>query len=125
MDLSTKQLNEIECLDYFALANCDYKDNTVEDGISAEEAYFQITNSGVKKVKTNNGDRLRKLLDTKKWRLRFMDMYEQGILEGSVPLYTLLGFEDNNIVPKCVMEFMAKTLFKGKDMIISFYNDNI
>jgi len=30
MDLSTKQLNEIECLDYFALANCDYKDNTVE-----------------------------------------------------------------------------------------------
>jgi len=54
-----------------------------------------------------------------------MDMYEQGILEGSVPLYTLLGFEDNNIVPKCVMEFMAKTLFKGKDMIISFYNDNI
>ena len=121
MDLSTKQLNEIECLDYFALANCDYKDNTVE------EAYFQITNSGVKKVKTNNGDRLRKLLDTKKWRLRFMDMYEQGILEGSVPLYTLLGFENNNIIPKYIIKFITKTLFKGKDkdMIISFYNDNI
>lgn len=103
--MTEKQQNEIKCLDYFSPIGFKYKGN---DKCNAEEEYFRITQDGKKKNFKNA--RLEQLLDAKKWRLRMMEMYENGVLEGSVPYYTILEG-----TPKVVKEFMAKTMFKGYD----------
>lgn len=135
--MSKKQKREIECLRYFARDNISYigvsslykitSAKIAEDphAVSAEEAYFQITDSGAQSVETTDKGRLLMLLDAKKWRLRSMDMYEQGVLEGSTPYYTLLGLEDER-VPLSVADFMARTMFKGrdKDLIMSVYDQS-
>ena len=133
--ITKKQQNEIDCLDYFKFNISHYNSDVpllkiTEDvnGDLPEECYFFITDNGIKSVTTTNQRRLKQLLDAKKWRLRFMDMYEQGVLEGSPPYYTLLGFEPEieiiekhlvefpcEPIPRVVMNFMARTMFKGYD----------
>ena len=102
-------------------------DTWIEDsgGVKPEEAYFFITDSGKKDIVTTDKTRLRQLLDAQRWRLRMMDEYEQDVLAGAVPYYTLLGFEEEP-VPESVMKFMAKTMFKGidKELIRSLYYEN-
>ena len=154
--MTSRQLKEIECLDYFALNIDCYKGVVAETlnfsakiieykrGASPEEAYFFITDSGRKEIATTNKQRLYQLLDAKKWRLRMMDEYEQGLLDGVTPYYCLLGLEqevftwyeklwyklrrkrNDTIIPKVVMEFMATTMFKGidKETIINLWNEN-
>lgn len=39
-----------------------------------------------------------------------MGMYEEGVLEGSMPYSVILDG-----MPKSVVEFMAKEMFKGRD----------
>jgi hypothetical protein len=125
--LTKKQKNEIICLDYFVLPIDRYfKINQLinftskivenKDGVDPEIAYFEITDQGKKNIITNNKKRLIQLLDGKKWRLRMIHEYEQGVLDGSVPYVTLLGLEDGDIKIPCeVMDFMAKTMFCGAD----------
>ncbi len=114
--MTKKQQNEIKCLDYFSLAKELYAGN---DECNAEEEYFKITQDG--KSKKYKNARLEQLLDAKKWRLRQMDMYEQGIIDGSVPFSTLLFDEDEKALPNYIINFMAKTMFKGmeKETIIN------
>lgn len=102
------------------LTNAEIKER--KNGICPEEAYFLINDYGVKDVMVTDKSRLLQLIDAKKWRLRNMDWYEQGILEGSVPIYTLVGGEGDD-VPSYVIRFMAKTIFKGKirDKIMDVY----
>lgn len=139
--LTNKQENEIKCLDYFRLKNINYHKlpKIQETGIlinkgkiigvrtgdlSAEEAYFEITTKGIKNVYTSNKGRLLQILDSKKWRLRTLDMYEQGVLEGSTPYITLLGLEEGDKkVPKYVADFLGKTMFKGnnKELIMRLW----
>ena len=139
MKLTDKQLREIECLNYFTNKNIKYQKlinekvlnfsaKIIEDinGISSKKAYFLITQDGVKNIIVKDKENLLKLLDTKKWRLRMIDIWEQGVLEGTTPYYTLLGFEENNKIPLSVMKFMAKTMFKGydKEVIEDIYYNN-
>lgn len=125
--MTNKQKKEIECLEYFArdielykgLANetLNWSADIKEDkkGLTPEEAYFLITDQGEKDIKVTDRDELRRLLDAKKWRLRTMEMYQEGVVEGSTPYYTLLGFEEDKPVPVCVKDFMARTMFEGID----------
>lgn len=118
--VTTNQRKEINVLDYFSKKDCDYskvpylfdKYKILEDdnGICPEVAYFKITDAGERNVKTNNIGRLFQLLDAQKWRLRHCDMYEQGVLDGSVTYIVMLQG-----VSKEVMGFLSKTMFKGSD----------
>jgi hypothetical protein len=130
MRLTNKQKKEIVCLDYFSLpikqysnkiiAITQHKDNICftesNDGLSPEECYFLITDQGKKDIICTDLKRLNQLLDAKKWRLRTIDMYEQGILDGSVPYFILLGLETKKEkVSENIMNFIAKTMFQGID----------
>ena len=144
MKLTKKQQNEIKCLDYFALEISQYPSIycklEIDDFLDVEKEYFDITQDGKKQIKTNA--RLEQLLDAKKWRLRNMDMYEQGIRD--IGYFTLLGLEPDlkkikvkgkwkwketkpTPVPKSVIEFIAKTMFKGidKETIKELYSEEI
>lgn len=165
MKLTTKQKKEIECLDYFSMPlkqyvnpiykidsqsitqngkNISFLEN--KKGLSPEECYFEITDQGEKDIKCTDIPRLYQLLDAKRWRLRIVDMYEQGILDGSSPYMTILGLEPElkkrkllsfilrrpiykqlpcKKVPLCVADFLAKTMFGGSDglLIKSLYNE--
>lgn len=44
-----------------------------------------------------------------------MRLWEQGVLEGVTPYYTLLGGEGDEMPPRFVVEFMKKEMFKGLD----------
>jgi hypothetical protein len=129
--LTKKQNKEIKCLRYF-VQNCDYgkiKNDSLlhsckliihkDNGKSAETSYFYITNSGVKVVYLKNKkekNKLLKYLDAKKWRLRQIDLWEQSVLDGSIPYFVLLGGEDyKEILPEYVISFMCNTMFKGYD----------
>ena len=131
--MTKKQVGEIKCLDYFRRKNIDYSKsvyniaeimgvNCTEDkeGLLAEEAYFEITDNGKKDVVVNDKARLNELLDSQKWRLRTMDMWEQGVLDGTIPYIELI--EESN---KEVVNFMASTMFQGtdKDIIINLYKE--
>jgi hypothetical protein len=141
--LSAKQQREIDCLRYFQLPISKYaaektrthslgvsqkresyhikKDVT---GVSPEVAYFLITDQGKKDIVVNDVVSLYQLMDAKRWRLRMVDMYEQGVLEGTVPYFTILGGEDKPI-PEYVASFLAKTMFEGsdKDKIMDLYKE--
>lgn len=43
-----------------------------------------------------------------------IEMWEQGVLEGTTPYLTLLGGEDT-IIPRTVVDFMKREMFKGED----------
>jgi hypothetical protein len=140
MKLTNKQADEIECLDYFCMPIHHYSDKSNslnmlyksqkgklyqitedKDGYTPEHAYFQISDQGVLSLATTSIPRLAQLIDAKKWRLRMIDLYEQGVLDGSVGYSTLLDDGDKP-VPKSVAVFIAKTMFKGldKDKVIRY-----
>lgn len=113
-----------------------------KNGMTGEESYFEASDKGRLRIKTNDITRFLQLVDAKRWRLRHMDMYEQGIKD--VSYFILLGlepdlkkvkvhgkFEWKEIKPKpvpwCVMEFIAKTIFCGvdRDIIRNLYHKEI
>lgn len=69
------------------------------------------------------------LIQGKRWRGIHMEQYEQWILDGSVPYFILLGWlakkrkwyqlwKDkwiNDPIPRSVVDFMKKEMFKGHD----------
>lgn len=77
------------------------------------------------------------LIQGKRWRWIHMEMYEEGILDGSMPYFTLLGWYDtwrrpkwfwrllswvgldyrlkHKPIPRSVVDFMKKEMFKGHD----------
>ena len=127
--LTNKQLKEIVCLDYFCQDIKNYADTKLnsnlnfsadiildKNGLSPEWCYFLITDQGKKQVFTTVPDRLRQLLDAKKWRLRMIDMWEESF-SGGYDTYIGILYEDypKNKVPIEVMEFVAKTMFDGAD----------
>jgi len=64
------------------------------------------------------------LMEAKSWQGVMMEEWEQGILDGSVPYWTLLGGENpNDILPRIIIDFIKKELFKGidKELIESTY----
>ena len=43
-------------------------------------------------------------------------MWEEGIIDGGVPYWTLLGGEDfKEIMPKIIVDFIKKEMFKKQD----------
>lgn len=56
------------------------------------------------------------LIAGKQWAGRTMhELWEAGVLEGTVPYFTLLGGEDNKPIPRFIVDFMKGEMFKGTD----------
>lgn len=115
-----RQQNDIDCIKWFYPRA---KDATHEE----EEEFLAHSERGVPITKKNFGSKDNVLVEGKRWRgIHIHELWEQGILEGSVPYFTLLGGEDEEeIPPRYVVDFMKKEMFKGEDaeLIEKLYNE--
>ena len=109
MKITPKMQKELEVIRFF-IPNGYKGINHYEEGVSAEEAYFEKTING-KDVKINSHAEYNMLMEGVRWRgIHCHELYEPGILEGTVPYYVLLEG-----MPKSVAEYLGKEMFKGED----------
>lgn len=119
-----KYLNkEIECIEFFI------PDRPMKRMKSADQAFADYSERGIKPnfEEIENPYRFHQLMEGKRWRgIHVHEMWEDGILDGSVPYWTLLGGEDpNEILPRIVVNFLKREIFKGIDaeLIEKVYQD--
>ncbi len=112
MRLSKGRKKELECITYFIPRFVKWDKITEED----IKKYFEWSDEGKHKdiIKSHwefPHDGFTALRQGKRWRaIHAKEMYEGGILDGSIPYSVLLeGF------PKCVMEYLSKEMFQGHD----------
>jgi len=100
-----KQDIDIESVRYFA------KGEPTNEQV---EEYKEWSNNGTK-ISTDNP-----MISGKKWRDIHIGMYEEGILDGSVPYWTLM--ED---MPYPVAVYMSKSMFRGmdRDLIMTCWHE--
>ena len=85
---------------------------------TADAAFAEFSERGIKPdfSKIINPLRYKDLEQAKIREGQHIAMYEQGILDGSVPYWTLLGGENPKEIPPLeIMKFLSKQLFKGMD----------
>lgn len=126
MKLTQSQQNDIDFCLYFMPKPC--KNIPIWD--ENKVMYFEWSERGMHKDKiklSHFTDGFNALVTAKQWRGRMMQIWEDGVLEGSVPYVTLL--EDiqtdrrwwqfwrpsQTCVPRCVVDFMKKEMFRGID----------
>jgi hypothetical protein len=125
MKLTKAQLNDLETVKYFLPHDCKDVVITGED----IKMFFEHSEKGLHKDKvklSHFSDGFSALVEGKRWRGIHIGMYEEGVLDGSMPYFTILGKEDGDTpIPRSVMEFMKKTMFQGIDakLIDRIYND--
>ena len=129
--ITKRQKTELKVIEYFIpswmnwnkyikskLYNRDIlKDDMGED---AEQVFFDYSDRGIpiKGRKVKKPKRLKQLLWGKKWReihCQETTMWQGGILNGSVPYDVLLSGDNNQIMPREVVNHMKKALFNGLD----------
>lgn len=107
-----------------------YQDDKGKDPI---ECFFDVSDYGKLEIRCNDLKELNKLREGKRWRgIHIHEMYEQGILGGSVAYFVLLGgfcgeerswflrllgkerFK-HDPMPRSVVDFLKREMFKGKD----------
>lgn len=120
------QLADLETIKYFIPA-CMEKVAITDQDI---KDFFAYSERGQFKERAANQyvmDGFNALCQGKRWRgIHLHELWEPGVLEGSVSYYTLLGGEvKKEVMPRSVVEFMKKELFKGTDaeLIEKSYQD--
>lgn len=126
MKLTSKQKKDLETIIYFIPESRRSIPITDKD----IEKFFEHSDHGKHKedtVMSHFWDGFNVLVAGKRWRGIHMEMYEEGVLDGSVPYFCLLGGLENKKrwwqfwksphkpVPRSVVEFMKKEMFKGSD----------
>lgn len=130
MKITKSQQNELEVWKYFIPTTVKWKQENDQD----IKKFFEWSEKGLHKDKTyRDNSYFNALREGKRWAGIHMQMYEEGILDGTMPYYTILGHADkmiyrkwyqfwkpkywfeNNVPPRQVVEFMKKELFKGID----------
>ncbi len=108
--MTQKQKNDIELAKYFIPKSISHIKITPED----ERLYLEYSEQGKHKdlIKQSHfTDGFNALVSGKQWRGRTVhELWEQGILDGSVPYSVLLEG-----LPELVVDFMKKEMFKGDD----------
>jgi len=119
---------EIERIKYFIPKNYDGRPYG-KMIVTAEEAFILKSEKGINTPPENIKDPYyyRQLLEGKSWQgIIVHELWEQGILDGSVPYWCLLGGENpKKIMPRNIVDFMKKEIFKGydKDLIEKVYQE--
>lgn len=132
MNLTKNQQNEIIVWEYFMPTNVKWLPKTNED----LKKFFEWSEQGKHKDRVMVGDLsyFEALRQGKRWAgIHIHEMYEQGVLEGTMPYFTLLGGFNTTVkrkwwqfwkpkythihkpIPRQVVDFMKKEMFKGKD----------
>lgn len=103
------RLKEKECLKWFKPS---FIKGEIKD--SDWELFFKKSERGIEPEIRTEGYKI--LNGCKKWRDIQLNMWEEGILDGNVPYFTLLGGEDEKeIPPREVVDFIKKDIFGGLD----------
>lgn len=112
--LSKKQQLDIETLLYFIPSYLDSIVVTEND----KRMFLEHSEKGFNRNKVNSfniQDGFNVLVEAKRWRgIHIHELYEPGVLDGTMPYYTLLGGGDKPI-PRCVVDFLKKEMFQGRD----------
>lgn len=109
MNWTPGRLKDKETIEYFMLPELKKVQRTDEDW----KNFFSHSERGFE-IKETEG--VKSILEGKRWRGINMEMYEEGLMEGSMPYYVLLGgYLCELPPPRSVVDFMKKELFKGID----------
>lgn len=118
--MTTAQRNDIEATRYFIPS--DYRHIIVTD--TNEQSYLEWSEKGLHKDVaqgkfTNPTNGFEALVLGKTRRGLHVDLWEQGVLEGTFPYINL--FEPT--LPEAVAQFMSREMFKGRDreLIMAVY----
>lgn len=125
MKLSKAQQNELVVWKYFIPKTVKWDAENEED----IKKFFEWSEQGKHKERNPYGDTsyFEALRQGKRWAGIHMEMYEEGVLEGSTPYITLLGgFEnikrwwqfwksEHKPILVQVKDFLKKEMFKGHD----------
>lgn len=137
--LTSKQENDLETVIFFIPQNFKKVNITNQD----IKKFFEWSEQGMHKKEIDNWqskdnyDGFNALVEGKRWRgIHIHELWEQGVLEGSVSYFCLLGgyekerkpiwffklfkyFGVNRFkhdpIPRTVVNFMKKEMFKGED----------
>lgn len=112
--LTVKQQKDLETIKYFIPKA--WKNVTITD--EDVKMFFEYSDQGKNKEKRKDTNLItteyagfNALCDGKKWRgIHTHELYEKGILDGSMPYYVIL--ED---MPRSVVDFLKKEMFTGID----------
>lgn len=125
--MTEKQKKDLECIKYFipeSLLKYKITERDIED-------FYKFDTNGIKPKFETDGYKV--LITAKERRGMTMRMYEEGVLDGSMPYFTLLGGYAETIkrkwwqlwkqktqhlhkpIPRYVVDFMKKEMFKGGD----------
>ena len=121
-NITTKQQNDIDVSKYFIPKGA--KDTPITDEDVAK--YFKWSDHGEYKEEATKasyvaGRRINgfeALVLGKRWRGVHVEMYEDGVLEGTMPYVSLLVETEQaprTPIPHCVVNFLRKEMFKGRD----------
>lgn len=119
MKLTTRRKKDLETIMYFMP---DLKGIKITD--KDIKMFFEHSEQGRHKNKMKSDhfkDGFNLLLQGKRWRgIHIHELYEPGILDGSMPYFVLLGGykifdKKEEIVPRNVVDFLKKEMFKGED----------
>lgn len=105
--------------------NCKWLPKTDKD----VEMFFEWSEQGKHKDRQMVGDLsyFEGLRQGKRWAgIHIHEMYEKGVSDKSMPYYVLLGgYEDEEPMPRQVVDFLKKEMFKGHDaeLIEKVYNE--
>lgn len=136
MKLSPKQKEELVVWEYFMPTNVKWGDKTDKD----IRMFFEWSERGMHKDIPTAGSLndgtftyFNALREGKRWAGIHWQMYEDGVLEGSMPYFTILGGYDkvthrkwwqfwkpkitfkHNPIPRSVVNQMKREMFKGID----------
>ena len=133
MTFTKAQQKDLETIEYFIPQVCRSVQITDED----RRKFLEYSERGLHKEEVGDWrkgvrDGFNALREGKRWRgVHIHEMWEEGVLEGSTPYFTILeGFDTivkrkwwqfwkptfkHNPMPRSVVDFMKKEMFKGQD----------
>lgn len=122
MRFTKRQSKDLEIIEYFIPTVLKHVRITDED----REAFLLISERGIyPQIKTEG---VKALEQGKRWRgIHMFEMYEPGILDSSMPYMVILGGDGEELMPRLVVDFMKKEIFKGidADLIEAIYQDKL
>ena len=105
MKLTNKQQKDLDTILYFSLERICKKEEITNKDI---EDFFAFSERGIKPEIETKG--YKELNNAKGWRGVHVGMYEEGVLDGTMPYIVILEG-----APRCVVDFMKREMFKGID----------
>lgn len=117
--MTNKQKQDLETIVFFMPEICKSVEITDND----INMFFEYSEQGKHKDKVGTWSLGKQwqtgfnaLCEGKKWRgIHIHELYEKGVLDGSMPYFVLLGGCDDKAMSRSVVDFLKKEMFKGAD----------